>query len=360
MEKASPSWDGFFSEAPIWSRKCHLEQATASAEGFAAGSVSLLDGLGVCRWAMFSEVNAEIQGTLMNIAQILVKEQIWIPNSFSRIFVPGMKFSCCKKKAMIRYMRAFPCTPAFRRFIRTYWTFILSSPKNIAESNTAKRFSVLTEKTSSCKKRKGSGYHDTDFLFLSDEKNFPLLPASGALFWNSKNIAVCWSFPVDPFCLPYGFLNYLKKTLSDSVLDSYLHYKLLLEYRKALKCIRSFRMHWSGVSWNPEINMKVFLQFFENTGYYLPQLCPGSLLTKIKAPGHIPLCPGILLSNKVLRQTDPEKPSILLSPKPPMHLRSSMKLGFRFYETCAASNLTKCFATNRSAFHPRWKSLRII
>ena len=87
-----------------------VQTATGSAEGFAAGGVSLLDGLGVVDELCFGSECGDTE-TLMNIAQILVK--------------------------------ALPCIThsAFHQNILNSF-FLL--PITSWESNTAKRFSVLT------------------------------------------------------------------------------------------------------------------------------------------------------------------------------------------------------------------------
>ena len=117
-----------------------VQTATASAEGFAAGGVSLLDGLGVVDELCFGSECGDTE-TLMNIAQILVKEPFEYRKLLQQNLRTGMSFPAarsvtCEKKPL-------PCI--------THSTFhqnILNSffllPITSWESNTAKRFSVLT------------------------------------------------------------------------------------------------------------------------------------------------------------------------------------------------------------------------
>ena len=85
--------------------------------------------------------------------------------------------------------------------------------------------------------RKGSGYHDTDFSLLSDEK-FPSASGIRNLMKKSEKAGQSADFSrLIPSASISGFLDSLEKGawLSDSALDLPLHYKLLLESEETLQ-----------------------------------------------------------------------------------------------------------------------------
>ena len=79
-----------------------LQTATASAEGFAAGGVSLLDGLGVVDELCFGSECGDTE-TLMNIAQILVKEPFEYRKLLQQNLRTGMSFPAARSSALINW-----------------------------------------------------------------------------------------------------------------------------------------------------------------------------------------------------------------------------------------------------------------
>ena len=140
--------------------------STASAEAFAFGGVSMLDGLhmvdSLCFGSEYGEVSA-----LMELAEILVKE----PEEYRRLLKEslsnGLSFPSARCQALTEYFRN-PCnftgddfdgvlTPLLNQIIQ-----ILNSPNNILGIEYCK---ALLRLKSSIKpvtlKRQGMGYHET-------------------------------------------------------------------------------------------------------------------------------------------------------------------------------------------------------
>ena len=108
-----------------------VQTATASAEGFAAGGVSLLDGLGVVDELCFGSECGDTEA-LMNIAQILVKEPFEYRKLLQQNLRTGMSFPAARSSALIRYMRE-KATSVHNTFgvSSEHIELILSSPNNI-------------------------------------------------------------------------------------------------------------------------------------------------------------------------------------------------------------------------------------
>ena len=77
-----------------------LQTATASAEGFAAGGVSLLDGLGVIDELCFGSECGDTE-ILMDVAEILVKEPSEYRNLLQQNLRAGMSFPAARSSALI-------------------------------------------------------------------------------------------------------------------------------------------------------------------------------------------------------------------------------------------------------------------
>lgn len=138
-----------------------------------AGGVSLLDGLGVVDELCFGSECGDTE-TLMNIAQILVKEPFEYRKLLQQNLRTGMSFPCARSSALIRYMRE-KATSVHNTFgvSSEHIELILSSPNNILGIEYCKALLRLNSRIlPHALLRKGSGYHDTDFSLLSDEE-FP-------------------------------------------------------------------------------------------------------------------------------------------------------------------------------------------
>ena len=148
-----------------------VQTATASAEGFAAGGVSLLDGLGVVDELCFGSECGDTE-TLMNIAQILIKEPFEYRKLLQQNLRTGMSFPAARSSALIRYMRE-KATSVHNTFgvSSEHIELILSSPNNILGIEYCKALLRLNSRIlPHALLRKGCGYHDTDFSLLSDEE----------------------------------------------------------------------------------------------------------------------------------------------------------------------------------------------
>ena len=104
----------------------------------------LLDGLGVVDELCFGSECGDTE-TLMNIAQILVKEPFEYRKLLQQNLRTGMSFPAARSSALIRYMRE-KATSVHNTFgvSSEHIELILLLPITSWESNTAKRFSVLT------------------------------------------------------------------------------------------------------------------------------------------------------------------------------------------------------------------------
>ena len=81
-----------------------VQTATASAEGFSRGGISLLDGLSVVDELCFGSECGDTE-TLMNIARIFVKEPFEYRELLQQNLRTGMSFPAARSSALIRYIR---------------------------------------------------------------------------------------------------------------------------------------------------------------------------------------------------------------------------------------------------------------
>lgn len=353
-----------------------VQTATASAEGFAAGGVSLLDGLGVVDELCFGSECGDTE-TLMNIAQILVKEPFEYRELLQQNLRTGMSFPAARSSALIRYIRE-KSTSAHNTFGASskHVELILSSPNNILGIEYCKALLRLNSRIlPHALLRKGSGYHDTDFSLLSDEE-FP--SASGIRSLMKKSGEAVQSADLSrliPSASLPGFLDSLKKGawLSDSALDLPLHYKLLLESEKTLKMypelsealirrILKSRNQYEGFS--------QFADLLKTRDITRSAICRSLvrifLDQKTNAPGHIPYARvlGFRKNSAPLLSQIKKSSSIPLITKAADASAILDKTALRlFNETCAASNLYEmllCHKTGQPFIHEMKKPLRII
>ena len=275
-----------------------LQTATASAEGFAAGGVSLLDGLGVIDELCFGSECGDTE-ILMDVAEILVKEPSEYRNLLQQNLRAGMSFPAARSSALIGYIQE-----KIASVLNTLGTssehieLVLSSPNNILGIEYCKALLRLNSRIiPHTLLRKGSGYHDTDFSLLSDEK-FPSASGIRNLMKKSEKAGQSADFSrLIPSASISGFLDSLEKGawLSDSALDLPLHYKLLLESEETLQMypdlsdalirrILKSRNQYEGFS--------QFADLLKTRDITRSAICRGLvrifLDLKEKAPGHIP------------------------------------------------------------------------
>lgn len=121
-----------------------VHYATASAESFAYGGVSILNGLGVVDSICFGSECGDTD-VLMNIARILTTEPEWYSANLKEHLKNGMSYPAARAAALPKYAS------------------ILSEPNNILGIEYCKALLKLDSKIIPVAiKRQGAGYHDTN------------------------------------------------------------------------------------------------------------------------------------------------------------------------------------------------------
>lgn len=215
---------------------------TASAEAFAMGGISLLDGLGVVDILCFGSEAGEISA-LKELAEILVKEPEEYKILLKQFLSQGLSFPAARSQALTEYFKN-PCnfngddfggilTPLFNEV-----TQILNTPNNILGIEYCKALLRLNSPIRPVTlRRKGMGYHNTasDLNSVSD---FASASAIRELIctsnndncrgYSSKNVSdilASW-IPSGAFEIFRMLLN-SQEFLTEDVLDSILSYCLL-------------------------------------------------------------------------------------------------------------------------------------
>ena len=180
----------------------------ASAEFFASGAVSLLDGLGCVDFLCFGSESGDLQ-SLMEPARILAKESPVFQEALRRGLSLGLSFPAARKEAF----RACASNPD-----------ILDLPNNILGIEYLKallqRESILKPVTI---KREGQGYHDTllDSRFAS---------ASGIRRFLKQEEAPLSALPALKESLPDPVMEVLKDTLAHTLPVWEEDFSMLLRY----------------------------------------------------------------------------------------------------------------------------------
>lgn len=180
----------------------------ASAEFFASGAVSLLDGLGCVDFLCFGSESGNLQ-SLMEPARILAKESPVFQEALRRGLSLGLSFPAARKEAF----RACASNPD-----------ILDLPNNILGIEYLK---ALLQRESSIKpvtiKRKGQGYHDTllDSGFSS---------ASGIRRFLKQEEAPLSALPALKESLPDPVMEVLTDTLAHTLPVWEEDFSMLLRY----------------------------------------------------------------------------------------------------------------------------------
>lgn len=180
----------------------------ASAEFFASGAVSLLDGLGCVDFLCFGSESGDLQ-SLMEPARILAKESPVFQEALRRGLSLGLSFPAARKEAF----RACTSDPD-----------ILDLPNNILGIEYLK---ALLQRESIIKpvtiKRKGQGYHDTllDSGFAS---------ASGIRRFLKQEEAPLSALPALKESLPDPVMEVLKDTLAHTLPVWEEDFSMLLRY----------------------------------------------------------------------------------------------------------------------------------
>ena len=353
-----------------------VQTATASAEGFATGGVSLLDGLGVIDELCFGSECGDTE-ILMDVAEILVKEPYEYRDLLQQNLRAGMSFPAARSSALIDYIQEKIASGLNTLGTSSeYIGLVLSSPNNILGIEYCKALLRLNSRIIPyALLRKGSGYHDTDFSLLSDDK-FPSASGIRNLMKKSEKAEQSADFSrLIPSASISGFLDSLEKGawLSDSALDLPLHYKLLLESEETLKMypelsdalirrILKSRNQYEGFS--------QFADLLKTRDITRSAICRSLvrifLDQKTTAPGHIPYARvlGFQKNSAPLLSQIKKNSSIPLITKAADASAILDETALRlFNETCAASNLYEmllCHKTGQPFIHEMKKPLRII
>lgn len=147
--------------------------STASAEFFAQGGVSLLDGLGVVDLLCFGSEAGEVSA-LKELAEVLIKEPEEYKTMLKALLSQGQSFPSARSQALLEYFknpRNFPgddfdgvLIPLLNEI-----TEILASPNNILGIEYCKALQRLDSRIKPVTiKRSGSGYHETN---ISEKKH---------------------------------------------------------------------------------------------------------------------------------------------------------------------------------------------
>ena len=215
-----------------------VQVSTASAEGFAAGGVSLLDGLGIVDELCFGSECGDTE-ILMETARILVAEPPAYRDFLQKNLRAGMSFPLARSRALTSYVAKSAISDVSSgdgHFIFSeQMDSILSSPNNILGIEYCK---ALLHQHSSIRPhallRKGSGYHDADLSDVSGDF-FPSASGIRELLSAEKG-AMDFSRFIPAAAFPV-FSSALEKKcwLLETVLDLPLHYKLFLETEETLR-----------------------------------------------------------------------------------------------------------------------------
>ncbi len=353
-----------------------VQTATASAEGFSRGGVSLLDGLGIVDELCFGSECGDTR-ILMKIAEILVEEPSEYREQLQKKLRGGMNFPAARSSALIHYLQKNSASsPAGDTLSSEQAGLILSSPNNILGIEYCKALLRLDSRIlPHALLRKGSGYHNTD-LSLPASKVLPSASGIRKLIKGSKGAVQ----PADlagliPAASIPGFLDSLRKGtwLSDEVLDLPLHYRLLLESEETLhsypelpdaliRRILKYRNQYEGFS--------QFADLLKTRDITRSAICRSLvrifLGQKTKTPGHIPYARvlGFRKDSAPLLGQIKKSASIPLITKAADASRILDPDALRlFEETCAASNLYEMLLSHRSGLafeHEMKKPLQII
>ena len=353
-----------------------VQTATASAEGFSRGGVSLLNGLGVVDELCFGSECGDTE-ILMKVAAILVEEPPEYRELLQQNLRAGMSFPAARSSALIGYIEKEGTLAANASTVSSEQAgLVLSSPNNILGIEYCKALLRLDSRIAPhALLRKGTGYHDTDLSLLPAER-FPSASGIRNLMKEAERGVHSADFSrLIPSASISGFLDSLKKGawLSDSALDLPLHYKLFLESDETLhtypdlsdaliRRILKSRNQYEGFS--------QFADLLKTRDITRSAICRSLvrifLDLKTKAPGHIPYARvlGFRKNSAPLLSQIKKSSSIPLITKAAdassILDENALQL---FHETCEASNLYEmllCHKTGLPFIHEMKKPLRII
>ena len=181
-----------------------VNYATASAELFAQGGISVLDGLGVVDSICFGSECGDSK-ILMDIAEVLIKEPKWYQTALKENLKNGMTYPAARAAALPEY------------------TWVLAEPNNILGIEYCK--ALLRQNSSMLPVsvlRRGSGYHDTTL-----DGTYASASAIRENLYSSKKNDIQKNIPLSVFPILEKELQE-NGTISENEFSQLLLYKLLL------------------------------------------------------------------------------------------------------------------------------------
>lgn len=205
----------------------------ASAEFFAQGGVSLLDGLGVVDMLCFGSEEGEMTLFYM-IADILKEEPESYRLTLQNLLKKGMPFPAARSEALRTYFSQYPSAVSAEKLQN-----FLSTPNNILGLEYCKALCRLNSSIRPVTlKRIGSGYHDTSL-------DHPAAPSASGIreYLKKPELKATQEQAVKNALeqlIPASALTVFSRMVADGVwlceddLDVLLHYRLLSETAEGL------------------------------------------------------------------------------------------------------------------------------
>ena len=195
-----------------------VQFSTASAEFFARGGVSLLDGLGVVNQLCFGSEEGNTRG-MLSAAEILNQEPEEYQTFLQKYLKEGMSFPAARSSALHKYLGLLPkdVQPSLPEGL-------LSSPNNILGMEYCRAIlSLQSHMKPVTLKRQGSGYHENTL----PEGQLPSASAVRRFLREAQDLSPLREMlPASAFeILQKAFLH--GEYLTEEDLDLLLHYRLL-------------------------------------------------------------------------------------------------------------------------------------
>lgn len=195
-----------------------VQFSSASAEFFAHGGVSLLNGLGIVDQICFGSEEGDTEGMLL-AAKILNQEPAEYQTLLQTYLKNGMSFPAARSKALNGYLEFLPDSAQ-----QTVSPELLSSPNNILGIEYCRALLSLNSHIKPVTlKRKGSGYHENAL----PEGQLPSASAVRRFLREAQDLSPLREMlPASAFeVLQKAFLH--GEYLTEEDLDLLLHYRLL-------------------------------------------------------------------------------------------------------------------------------------
>lgn len=195
-----------------------VQSSAASAEFFAEGAVSLLDGIGAVTHLCFGSEEGEISG-MLSAARILNEEPKEYQELLRYFLKKGYSFPHARNQAFLRYsnVSSFAGAEEISR--------LFSSPNNILGIEYCR---ALLKRNSSIEpvtlKREGSGYHETDLI----PRQSPSASAIRRFLSEAGRLSDC--APLNDM-IPGSALSLLREALETNGFLTEKDFDLLLHYR---------------------------------------------------------------------------------------------------------------------------------